>query len=38
MADEDRITDPLEIVAYVASARGLYALDQDLSAIEISDR
>ena len=37
MAADDRITDPKEVAAYVASARGLYELDQDVNAIEIAD-
>ena len=37
MADHEKITDPAEIAAYVASVRELYALDQDVNAIEISD-
>lgn len=38
MADDgERLTDAKEIAAIVASARGLYQLDQDVNAIEIAD-
>ena len=38
MADHpNQLTDPAEIAAIVTSARGLYRLDQDVNAIEISD-
>lgn len=37
MPKDDTLTDPAEIAAIVKSARGLYNLDQDVNAIEISD-
>ena len=37
MSDEARITDPVKVVAYVNSARGMYALEEHVNAIEIAD-
>ena len=33
----ERITDPAEIAAYLASVLGLYDLDQPVNAIELAD-
>ena len=37
MSDEQQITDPKKIAAYVKSAKGLYDLDAGVNAIEVAD-
>lgn len=37
MPEEERITVKAEVDAYVSTARAMYGLDEELSAIEVTD-